>query len=558
MINKKIYSRGYRVRKAYWTAFVVMKSYVWLSFKSKIFGKKYYNKRITNLHLKNANRIKTAILELEGLFIKVGQLLSILSNFLPKAFQEPLEALQNQIPPRPYEEIETRIKRELGKSSDELFSSFEKIPLASASIGQAHRATLKDGTEVVVKVQHSNIEKIADIDLQIMEKLTNLVAFFYKIKGIEYAYTQVKIMIQEELDFEKEAAAMQAVKENLKDEILLTIPEVHEEFSTKRILTTTFCKGVKISDTATLDEWNIDRKDVGNRLVHVYCQMVFSDGLYHADPHPGNILIQNDGTIVLLDFGATGSLRPEMRTGFLNLIEAAAQNDSEKIIDALQSLGFIAYERNAEKIAEKVIVAFRNFLQNEVEMDGLNFKDLKVNPLDSSLFNLTTEIGMKGIANTVQVPKEYVLLNRMVTLLLGICNTLDSSINPLEEIRPYFQQFMVGDREDMMKYATDFVKKSATTLLTIPSDLGEVLNKARRGKLEIQTPGDIERTKLYYTLGQQILYAILMIAAFGFTYLFYQDQNEYWIKWSSGAAGLFGILLLRAIWIGGKIKRTLL
>ena len=558
MINKKIYSRGYRVRKAYWTAFVVMKSYVWLSFKSKIFGKKYYNKRITNLHLKNANRIKTAILELEGLFIKVGQLLSILSNFLPKAFQEPLEALQNQIPPRPYEEIETRIKRELGKSSDELFSSFEKIPLASASIGQAHRATLKDGTEVVVKVQHSNIEKIADIDLQIMEKLTNLVAFFYKIKGIEYAYTQVKIMIQEELDFEKEAAAMQAVKENLKDEILLTIPEVHEEFSTKRILTTTFCKGVKISDTATLDEWNIDRKDVGNRLVHVYCQMVFSDGLYHADPHPGNILIQNDGTIVLLDFGATGSLRPEMRTGFLNLIEAAAQNDSEKIIDALQSLGFIAYERNAEKIAEKVIVAFRNFLQNEVEMDGLNFKDLKVNPLDSSLFNLTTEIGMKGIANTVQVPKEYVLLNRMVTLLLGICNTLDSSINPLEEIRPYFQQFMVGDREDMMKYATDFVKKSATTLLTIPSDLGEVLNKARRGKLEIQTPGDIERTKLYYTLGQQILYAILMIAAFGFTYLFYQDQNEYWIKWSSVAAGLFGILLLRAIWIGGKIKRTLL
>ena len=126
-----------------------------------------------------------------------------------------------------------------------------------------------------------------------MEKLTKLVAFFYKIKGIEYAYTQVKIMIQEELDFTKEAKAMQIVRENLKDEFLLTIPEVHEEFSTQRVLTTTFCKGIKISDTATLDEWNIDRKDLGNRLVHVYCQMVFTDGLYHADPHPGNILIQN-------------------------------------------------------------------------------------------------------------------------------------------------------------------------------------------------------------------------------------------------------------------------
>ena len=558
MSNKKIYSRGYRVRKAYWTAFVVMKSYLWLSFKSKIFGNNYYKKRITPLHLKNANRIKKAILELEGLFIKVGQLLSILSNFLPKAFQEPLEALQNQIPPRPYQEIETRIKRELGDTPEQLFASFEKTPLASASIGQAHRATLKDGTEVVVKVQHSNIEKIADIDLQIMEKLTRLLAFFYKIKGIEYAYTQVKIMIQEELDFTKEAEAMQVVKENLKDEILLTIPEVHETFSTHRVLTTTFCKGVKISDTSTLDEWNIDRKDLGNRLVHVYCQMVFTDGLYHADPHPGNILIQNDGTIVLLDFGATGSLRPEMRTGFLNLIEAAAQNDTEKIIDALQNLGFIAYERNAEKIAEKVILAFRNFLQNEVEMEGLNFKDLKVNPLDSSLFNLTTEIGLRGIANTVQVPKEYVLLNRMVTLLLGICNTLDSSINPLEEIRPYFQKFMLGDREDMVKYASDFVKKSATTLLTIPSDLGEVLNKARRGKLEIQMPGEVEKTKLYYALGQQLIFTILMIAAFGFGYLFFQDQYLEWAKWSFGVAGIFGVLLLRAMWIGGKIRKTIL
>ena len=165
---------------------------------------------------------------------------------------------------------------------------------------------------------------------------------------------------------------------------------------------------------------------------------------------------------------------------------------------------------------------------------------------------------MRGIANTVQVPKEYVLLNRMVTLLLGICNTLDSSINPLEEIRPYFQRFMVGDKEDMMKYATDFVKKSATTLLTIPSDLGEVLNKVRRGKLEIQMPLEVEKTKLYYALGQQLVFAILLIAAFGFGYLFFQNQNTYWAKWSFGIAGIFGFLLLRAMWIGRKIKKSLL
>lgn len=557
MANKKIYSRGYRVRKAYWTAFVVMISYVRLSFLSKIFGDHFYQKRISALHLKNANRVKQAILKLEGLFIKVGQLLSILSNFLPEAFQEPLEALQNQIPPRPFDEIEGRIVKELGQKPNDLFSFFDKTPLASASIGQAHRATLKDGTEVVVKVQHANIEKIAEIDLEIMERLTNLMSYFYKVKGIEFAYTQVQKMIREELDFKKEALAMQRVQKNLTGETGLIIPSVHQKFSTTRVLTTTFCEGVKINDIDTINNWDIDKKDLGNRLVHVYCQMVFGDGFYHADPHPGNILVQKDGTIVLLDFGAIGTLRQEMRDGFLKLIEAASQNDSEKIIDALQSLGFIAYERNAEKVAEKVILAFRTFLQNEVEFDGLNFKDLKVNPFQSSLFNLTTEIGLKGIANTVQVPKEYVLLNRMVTLLLGICNTLDSSINPIDVVKPYFQTFILGESGDMVKFATDFIKKSATTLLTIPGDLGEVLNKARRGKLEIQHSGEVEKTKLFYALGQQLVYSILMIASFGFGYLLFQNGQYYYGKWINGIAIFFGLLLFRAIRRGSEIKKLL-
>ena len=557
MSNKKIYSKGYRIRKAYGTAILVMMSYMRLSFFGKIFGKKYYQKRIAALHLKNANRTKKTILELEGLFVKVGQLLSILSNFLPEAFQEPLEALQNKIPPRPFKEIKSRIEKELGNNINTFFSDFEKTPLASASIGQVHRATLQDGTSVVVKVQHSNIEKIAAIDLKIMERLTSLLAYFYKIKGIEFAYTQVKKMIQEELNFEKEAAAMQLIQKNLSKELGLIIPDVHSEFSTQRVLTTTFCEGVKINETATLKAWNINPKDLGNRLIHAYCQMIFVDGFYHADPHPGNILVQKDGTIVLLDFGATGTLRSEMRDGFLKLIEAAAKNDSEKIIDALQRLGFIAYDRNAEKIAEKVILAFRNFLQNEVEFDGLNFKDLKVNPFQTSLFNLTSEIGMQGIANTIQVPKEYVLLNRMVTLLLGICNTLDSSINPIEVVQPYFQKFMLGESGDLVKFVTDFIKKSATTLLTIPTDLGEVLNKARRGKLEIQVTSEVEKTKLFYALGQQLIFAILMIAAAGGSYLFSQNTQTDWAKWSGFGALFFAFLFFRAWRKGQKILNNL-
>ncbi|MEM6967047.1 MAG: AarF/ABC1/UbiB kinase family protein, partial [Bacteroidota bacterium] len=268
-------------------------------------------------------------------------------------------------------------------------------------------------------------------------------------------------------------------------------------------------------------------------------------------------LIQEDGTIVLLDFGATGTLGTEMREGFLRLIEAAAKNDADKIIDALQSLGFIAYDRNAEKVAEKVIAAFRNFLQNEVEFEGLNFKDLKVNPFQTSLFNLTTEIGFQGLANTMQIPKEYVLLNRMVTLLLGISNTLDSRINPIEVVRPYFQTFMVGESGDVIQFVKDFVKDSAANLLTIPSDLGAVLNRARRGKLEIQVLGDDVRTKLYYALGQQLLFAILTVAACGFAYLFYDLGEQSLTKWSIGAAIVCVFLLLKNWRRGNKLRKML-
>ena len=555
--SPKIYTRNWRIRKAYWTAFKVVWSYLWLGFKSKLFGKKYYTSRVVNLHIKNAEIVKTAILELQGLFIKVGQLLSILTNFLPEAFQKPLEALQDKIPSRPYSEIEGRILTEFGKTPQELFARFDKTPMASASIGQAHRAKLKDGTEVVVKVQHQNIEKIAGIDLRVMEKLIRLASRFYDIKGMEYAYTQVRKMIEEELDFAKEAESMLQIKANLITEIGFAIPDVHPKFSTQRILTTTFYEGVKISNTQQIKAWGLKGRDIANRLVHVYCQMVFEDGFYHADPHPGNILVQEDGTIILLDFGAVATLESNTRTGLLELIEAAAKNDSENIIVALKKLGFIADERQAERIAEKVIDAFRNFLQNEVKFEGLNLKDIKIDPFDNSLFNLTSEIGLKKIANTVQVPKDYVLLNRMITLLLGICNTLDIHTNPLEVVRPYFQKFILGEKGDLVKYVTDLLQKTALNALSLPGDIRKTLKKINRGEIEVQVAGNIERTLLLYALGRQLIYTLLLISFAGFAYLFYQQQELLLLKYAGGVVVFFGFLLFRAMREGGRIKKQM-
>ncbi len=548
MGKPKIYRRGYRIRKAYWTAFRVLFSYLWLSFKSKLFGKKYYENRIFDLHVRNAERVKKAILQLQGLFIKVGQLLSNLTNFLPKAFHEPLEALQDQIPARPLKEIEERITKELGKKPEALFASFDKTPIAAASIGQVHRATLKSGESVVVKVQHNNIEDIAEVDLNIMQRLTNLTAYFFDIKGMEYAYTQVRKMIEEELDFTKEAASMQQIAANLAEEPQVKIPTLIPEFSTQRVLTSEFCEGVKISNIQQVEEWGVDRSEVANRLVHAYCKMVFEDGLYHADPHPGNIMVQEDGTIVFLDFGAVASLQPAMRTGILALIDGAVKNDDDKIINSLRSMGFIADGKDAEKAAEKIVEALRQFLQNEVQIDGLNFKDIKVNPFETSLFGLIKELGVSGIANTVQVPKEYVLLNRMVTLLLGICSTLDPRMNPIEILQPYLQKYILGEQGNMVQFLTDLLKSSLTNIVSLPGEVHKTLKLVQKGELEWNASGQVERNRVLYVLGQQFIFSILLIASLVFTYLFYQQQEDHLQSYGVGVSGLLLFFLARSIW----------
>lgn len=548
MAKSKIYRRGYRIRKAYGTAFVVLSSYLWLFLKTKLFGKKYYENRIFDLHVRNANRVKKTILHLQGLFIKVGQLLSILTNFLPKAFHEPLEALQNQIPARPLSEIQARLQTELGDSAENLFATFDKTPLASASIGQVHRATLKTGEQVVVKVQHQNIEDIANIDLTIMQRLVKLSAYFFDIKGMEHAYTQVRKMVEEELDFKQEAQSMQSIAENLKEEPKLHIPTLYPDFSTQRVLVSEYCAGTKISDVQQLETWGIDTSDLANRLVHAYCQMVFEDGFYHADPHPGNILVQQDGTIIFLDFGAVAHLQAATRTGLLSLIDATVKNDDEKILKALRSMGFIADGKDAQIAAEKIIAAFKEFIQNEVQLDGLNFQDLKVNPLESSLFSLTRELGFSGIANTVQVPKEYVLLNRMVTLLLGICSTLDASMNPVKVVKPYLQKYMLGEKGNLTTFFTDLVKGNLTNVLSLPNDVHKTLHKLQKGELTFKIHGAEEKNQVIYRLGQQFIYMVLLIASFTFVYLTHQNGASELNKYALGASGLFLFLLLRSMW----------
>ena len=531
-----------RSRKAYRLTNQLLFSYLFLFLGKKLFGKTFYEHRLERTHQKNAKRVSFAIAELQGLFTKAGQLISTLSHILPDAYMSALESLQDDAPQSPFEETKALIESELKQPLDQLFATFETTPIASASIGQVYRATLHTGESVAVKVQHSHIEELAEADLMIIEKLIKRISYFVKIQGIEHVYGQVRIMIQEELDYEKEANSMRSIAQNIQQIDGVRIPTIFPDHSSKRVLTTQFEEGTKITNVAQLDEWNIDRSALGEKLILVYLKMILEDGLYHADPHPGNLLVTREGELILLDFGAVSQLSDPMRKEIPVLLQAILRKDEAKILVSLKNLGFIGSDAESSKVAKKLIAALSQFLQNEVKIESINIKDISLDDIKgSSLDNLRKEIGLKELTKIIRIPKEWILLDRTFQLLIGTSGTLAPELNPMDVIRPYMKKMVTQDG-GVRKLILDAIKQQLTSLLQLPGELSLFLSKANQGELEIVIRKENDRS---YALGQQVILTAVGISSLvGYHVL---DNSIYLI-----AACVFGVLLLRSVWINKK------
>lgn len=555
--HKKFISTSLRSRKVHWTVVQIAFRSIWLFWRGHIFGKKYVQKRLTKLHISSAIQLKNTFLELQGLFIKIGQLVSILSSFLPEEFRKPLEEFQDHAPARPFSEIEKTIESELRKPIRKLFNNFDKVPLASASIGQVHRATLFSGEEVVVKIQHSHISEIADIDLELFEKVMKMVSGYFKMKGLEHVASQVRQMIREELDYGKEAENMAQIGENLSSFNGVIIPQTYSEFCTSKIIVSDFHKGVKINNLAQLDKWKIDKKELAERFLKTCCQMVLKDGIYHADPHPGNIIIKESGEMVLLDFGAVSEINQRTKKGLSDLISAVTKADSDEIIEAMQYMGFIVKDSDSTEFSEKVLEFVQDFLQNEVQMDSLNFKDIQVNFDASTLVRIFDIISIKDLTNSFQVPKDYILLNRMIILAGGISAELAPNLNPLEVVKPYITGFVIPDLKDLPKFILDFGKKNLANVITLPLELQKVLLKIKRGEVVVRPKNSKEKSNLFYFLGQQIIMVLLCSASGFLAYFAHTDGFQQLFQMSVASGAIFAVLWLRAIFIAQKYRRQL-
>lgn len=503
----------WRFVRAYYTTFQVIFSYLWLFWWAKLLGKTYRDQRISNVHRKNAKRVYETILKLQGLFIKVGQALSIMANFLPEAFRAELEGLQDQVPPRPFEEIASRIEEDLGKPPNELFAKFEKVPIASASLGQVHEATTKDGVHVAVKVQHHDIDEIVRLDLKTIRTIVAIVQWFVPVQGLDGYYQQIKEMLGRELDFTAEADNIERISKNFAADQRVLFPRPLRELSTRRVITSTFVDGKKLSDLAALDRMGIDKKELANRLVRAYCQMIFVDGIYHADPHPGNILVDADGNLILLDFGAVAELSQPMREGIPEFLEGVLRRDTERLIRALRKMGFLS-RTSDEVVSEKIIEYFHRRFQEEVKIESFNLKDIKIDPqrgFENLLDLRKMNVGLKELSGAFHIPRDWVLLERTILLVYGSCAALDPELNPMAIIQPYLQDFVLGNR-DWQKVAMETVRDMALGAVTLPEDLRKYLVRATRGEMEVRVRGVQEGARTVYAIGRQLIYTAIGLA----------------------------------------------
>jgi ubiquinone biosynthesis protein len=542
-----------RLTRAYTTTIRVLSGYLWLRIWRPVLGSGLYAAKLSALHRKNAKRVEVTIISLGGLFIKVGQMISILTNFLPEEFRRELEGLQDQLPPRPYSQIVDRLRSEFGRGPEELFASLDTNPVATASLAQVHVATLRDGRKVAVKAQHADIDVLVAQDLKAIRRILGLVQLVTRVRGLESYHAEISQMIAEELNFTKEASNIEAIGAHFAGNPEVRVPKVIRDLSSRRVLTTEFVEGTKVTNFAELAARGIDRGELARRILTAYCQMIFVDGVYHADPHPGNIFVGTDGAVVFVDFGAVGVLSTDMKEGIPAFLESVIRRDAPAVTAAMRRMGFVARDASQDTVdvATRVIEYFQQRFLDQVTIDSWKLSDVQVDMrtrLEAMADLRKLDVSFRQLTSTFQVPKDWVLLERTLLLLLGLCTELDSSMNPMTVIRPYLEDAVLGKGRDWVALTRTSIKEMAMAALTIPEGLQRLVSRANRGELEVRVPEVRDAARLVYAAAHQLIFGV-MATGLGIVAFMASDRGQNTVaRWTAGGALVCVLALLGSMW----------
>lgn len=421
-------------------------------------------------------RIRLVIEELGPTFIKLAQLLSNRPDLLPESLIKEFEKLQDRVPAFPTITAKHIIEEELGKPIEALFSYFDEQPLGSASIGQVHRARLLNGDDVVVKVQRPKVNDKVKADLELLRQFIKLTEKNFIKAGIinplEVVSAFEKSMLAE-LDYRSEIRHIEQFRKLYGEHPKFYIPKPYKELSTSQVLVIEFISGCKITDLETLNAWGVDPKELAKVGTEIYLNQIFDFGFFHADPHPGNILIRPNGKIVLIDFGMVGKISQKQKFAFAGVFISLAQRNSRGMAINLKRL---AVESEIEEM--KIF---------EYELNTL-IEDFIVFDVDNAtMADFTRRLQKIIYKNRLEVPGSVFLILRALAILEGIGKTLDPNFDALESIKPYGAKVL--KEEFSFQNVSSDLYYSFTKLLSLgynlPQELKDIIKKVRKGKLHI-------------------------------------------------------------------------
>ena len=514
----------------------------------------WFQKRIEQAEEEQKNihpfeRIRRIFEELGPAFIKLGQILATRPDIMPMDLIQELRKLQDDVTPFPIEDLGDIIKEGLGQEKDEIFEELESKALAAASIAQVHLGRLKTGERVVVKLQRPGLNEIIKTDLSILEWFAKqMVERVPELKQYDPVglVEQFALNITQETNFINEARNMLRFSQNFKHETLLKIPMPFMDFCGRTILTMEFIDGVKIDEVKQLDEWNVDRPVLARVGTKVILESIFEHGFFHADPHPGNVLIPKDGTICLLDYGMMGELDQDRINELLVFMVSILTCDTEMMANLFLELGLIDDQVNIRS------------LKSEVRAIIMRFTHLELAKLDITEF--LTAVFEVIRRHKIKMPADLLMVGKSLATVQGIANELNPQYDPVAELRPYLISTYLKHSLDPKKRA-----KSVMNLLTdykllvkqFPRDMRSILGRLKKGELTVNIDSQDMRELSKVQKSNSRLFSTTLTAITGTllgTFLVYNPLGPLFYdfslsQWAGGSIYLFMMPFLTKIFI---------
>ena len=470
------------------------------------------------LHI--AQRFRVLAIDLGGLMIKVGQFMSSRLDVLPPEITKELEGLQDEVPPVPFPAIRALAEAELGVPLETAFSFVDPVPVAAASLGQAHRARLAGAdadqsglTDVMIKIQRPGIDIIVDVDLMALRRVggwLSRVRLVYDRVDMPALVEEFANTSLEEIDYLHEAMSAERFADNFADDNRVSVPDIVWERTTRRVLTLQDVTAIKINNVAALRAAGIDPTEVAAEFASVMFDQLFVQGFFHADPHPGNIfvtpLVGQDRAwkFTFIDFGMMGEVPDTLRDGLRQVLIAAASRDGKGMVNGIRKVGVLLPSADTAELERAWTKLFSRF-------GGMGFAELQeVDPREFRAFALE----FSDVVRTLpfQLPENFLLIVRALSLTSGVCSSLNPAFNIWDAVEPYSAQLIRSESGNVVQDVAKKAMSVAGTVVRLPERLDDLITRLDEGRVAVQSPRIERRLSSLERIGRQIISAILFTA----------------------------------------------